>query len=259
MAAVSADDIARAGRDAWPTLRPDPPVAEVLRRKPDGARDPVEIFVAAALLAGDPAAPAAFEARYFDIVDAALARAGASADEIDEIRQLLRTRLLMPDPGGELRLVDYCGHGRLPGLLRVSAVRALINARAKRDGHAEHDSSLAERVAAEIDPGRIALARQERADVADATRAAALALDPRSRAVLRLSLVERLSIDEIGRVFGIHRATAARQLARARDALIDGVRERLAERWEAGAEALTLVSTHLELTLGRLLRTASIE
>jgi len=55
--------------------------------------------------------------------------AGATGDELDEVRQLLRARLLLPSETGPPRLVDYCGAGRLRRQLRVVATRALVNLR----------------------------------------------------------------------------------------------------------------------------------
>jgi RNA polymerase sigma-70 factor (ECF subfamily) len=52
-------------------------------------------------------------------------------------------------------------------------------------------------------------------------------LPVQQRNVLRLSFVEGLSIDEIGALHGVHRATAARWIAAAREAILDGTRRRL--------------------------------
>src|SRR5262245_31951285 len=95
------------GRRAWPTLAADPPIAEILQRKDDSdvaALDAEEVFLAAALLAGDAAAPAAFEQRYFSVIDHALDRAGATRDELDEVRQTLRARLLVKSGDAPPRL-----------------------------------------------------------------------------------------------------------------------------------------------------------
>jgi len=259
---MTLDELLAEGRRAWPMLSADPPVTDILRRKdaaPDGdlgTFDAAEVFLAAALLGGDAAAPGAFEQRYFSVIDAVLDRAGATRDELDEVRQVLRKRLLVPPGDGPPRLVDYCGEGRLAGLLRIAATRALVNLRTKRRPGGGLDQ-LAEHVAAELDPQRAILKQQERTDVADAIRAAARGLSQRARTLLRLNLVDGLSVDELGRVFQLHRSNAARQLARARDELIAGTRARLAERWGSDAAALELISSSLDVTLGRVLATGS--
>jgi RNA polymerase sigma-70 factor (ECF subfamily) len=55
------------------------------------------------------------------------------------------------------------------------------------------------------------------------------ALDPRDRTLLRLCVIDRLSIDALARVLGVHRATAARQAAAARERLVAAVRAQIAE------------------------------
>ncbi len=50
------------------------------------------------------------------------------------------------------------------------------------------------------------------------------------RTLLRQQIVDQPSIDEVGAAFGVHRATAARWLTRARAALVGATHKRLAER-----------------------------
>jgi RNA polymerase sigma-70 factor (ECF subfamily) len=82
-------------------------------------------------------------------------------------------------------------------------------------------------------------------------------LEPRERALLRLSLVERLGIDAIAAAYGAHRATIARWLVTAREKLTTSVRERLSERWQVEdgelGELRALIESHVELSLERML------
>jgi RNA polymerase sigma-70 factor (ECF subfamily) len=55
-------------------------------------------------------------------------------------------------------------------------------------------------------------------------------LDPCERNVLRMHMVHQLSIDEIGRTYEVHRATAARWLTSIRDRLQDETRKLLRDR-----------------------------
>lgn len=55
-------------------------------------------------------------------------------------------------------------------------------------------------------------------------------LSVRDRTLLRLHLAERLSIDALGAMYSVSRATAARWLAAARGALAQGVRDDLRAR-----------------------------
>jgi RNA polymerase sigma-70 factor (ECF subfamily) len=78
--------------------------------------------------------------------------------------------------------------------------------------------------------------------------------------VLKLHLVHRLSIDEIGRAHGVHRATAARWLERVRDELQAETRRLLRQRLGldlAGIDSMVaLVESRLEVSFRRLLTDA---
>jgi RNA polymerase sigma-70 factor (ECF subfamily) len=75
--------------------------------------------------------------------------------------------------------------------------------------------------------------------------------------ILRLHLVERLGIDSIAAICSVHRATAARQIALAKEMLVVRVRLRLVARWQVSDPDLpalrTLVESQLDLSLRRLL------
>ncbi|MBN1606671.1 MAG: transcriptional regulator, partial [Polyangiaceae bacterium] len=66
-----------------------------------------------------------------------------------------------------------------------------------------------------------------------------------------------LTIDEIAAAFGIHRATAARRVARARSALLAATRRELGERLRMSTAALKsvmrLIQSQLHASVRRLL------
>jgi RNA polymerase sigma-70 factor (ECF subfamily) len=84
-------------------------------------------------------------------------------------------------------------------------------------------------------------------------------LTPEDRNLWRLSLVDGLSIDEIGAAFAIHRATAARRLMRCRELIQEHTRGLLAERLKIGSVELRsimgYIRSHLDLSIHRLLAT----
>ena len=90
-----------------------------------------------------------------------------------------------------------------------------------------------------------------------ALRDAVAALEPRLRAVLRMSFVDALSIDQIGGVYAVHRATAARWIQRACDEVFDHTRKLLAERLRLSGTELdrmtALVQSQLDVSLSQLL------
>jgi RNA polymerase sigma-70 factor, ECF subfamily len=99
---------------------------------------------------------------------------------------------------------------------------------------------------------------QHRADFTAAFQEGLSALDARSRNLLRLSYVDRLTIDQLGTMYGTHRATAARWLNAARDELMAGTRERLAQRLKLTQSDLSsllgALQSNLEISINRLLK-----
>jgi RNA polymerase sigma-70 factor (ECF subfamily) len=109
-------------------------------------------------------------------------------------------------------------------------------------------------------PGDLELDFIEREIRAEATRAlyeAARALSPGDRHLLRQHLLGRMSIDELGGVYGIHRATVARRLQNARERLLAGVRAAISERLgvEEVGSVMRLLASRLDASLARVLAT----
>ena len=67
------------------------------------------------------------------------------------------------------------------------------------------------------------------------------ALPRHDRFVLSLELHGRMSIDSIATLYGIHKVSAARKLARSRAALLSEVRERLRDRLGASPDTVDSV------------------
>jgi RNA polymerase sigma-70 factor (ECF subfamily) len=80
------------------------------------------------------------------------------------------------------------------------------------------------------------------------------ALTARQRTLLRLAYVDGLTVDAIGRMYAVHRATAARWLAAAREALFEEARVRVQAAVGAGmTSVIRLVHSQVQLSLSRLL------
>jgi RNA polymerase sigma-70 factor (ECF subfamily) len=66
-----------------------------------------------------------------------------------------------------------------------------------------------------------------RREFQEAFAAAMTRLDAREKTLLRYAFSDRRTVDEIGVVFGVHRATAARWIAKARERLVSETRAEL--------------------------------
>jgi RNA polymerase sigma-70 factor, ECF subfamily len=82
-----------------------------------------------------------------------------------------------------------------------------------------------------MSPTKLALLKQRHgAEFRASLREAIDALSPRERNVLRLHLLEGMSLEEVGRVYDAHRASVARWIARARTEILADTRKRLSAR-----------------------------
>jgi len=206
---------------------------------------------------GDAAAIRTFEARYFVGVDRAIGGIVRDVGAIDEVRQELRQKLFVGEPAPVLQFV---GNGDLGRFVQVAALRIALNLRRgdnRRRARNEHfvndDPELAGAV---TDPEMEFVKQTYRARFKEAFEAAVDALTPRDRNLLRCHLQQRLGIDEIGVLYGVHRATAARWLAAARAQVSEGTREHLRRTLQDDAELdelMALARSKLDLSISRVL------
>jgi RNA polymerase sigma-70 factor (ECF subfamily) len=217
-----------------------------------------DLALAAACAAQDKSAHAAFDSVLTE-VDAAGAATNATKDLVTEVKQLLRLQLLVAKPDKPPGITGYRGKGPLRGWVRITATRELIRHKKKQ----KRESPLADRtldhlLTSGIDPALAALKAEYRAEFAVALREAIEDLDVEDRTLLRQQIVDGMSIDAIGAAFGVHRATAARWLNRARGALVAATHRRLAERLKLPVEqiesVIRLVSSQLDASVIRYLR-----
>jgi RNA polymerase sigma-70 factor (ECF subfamily) len=251
-----ADDLAERGRAAWPGIELSAAqLAEHLARLELPVEPHADLYLACACTAADPAALAAFDAKVLAEVGHFVARIDPSPQFADEVRQVLRHRLLVPRPDGPPRIADYSGRGALGAWVRVAAVRAAIDLR--RDVHGEGRVSSTPAVARELRPDLALLRARYQADYEEALRAALATLDARERNLLRMHIVDGLTLDRIGVIYRVHRATAARWVQSVRQKLLDAIYQRLGERLRLSPSELdsltALVQSQLQVSLTGLL------
>lgn len=194
----------------------------------DGERA-ADLALADGCARGDAIALGIFESTYLALAPAALARMRLSSEVVDEVVQRVRVKLLVGDDGAT-RLRRYAGQRALGGLVRLTAVRTALNLiRSKQRERLESDEGVIDQLAATHDPERQLVAATSVATVRAAIATSVAAMSPRDRTLLRLHLIDRLGIDEIGAVYRVHRATAARWLDSLRTQLASETRRRLSE------------------------------
>jgi len=246
------------GRQRWPRIKlSEQQLAEFAGEEIADERG-LDVFLACACGLGDAEAVAVFRARFDRHIRAIAGRVDPSPEFVDEVHQQLIERLLVSDVNAPPRISSYSGRGELLAFVRAATSRCALNlarTRRRRREISEVDDAVASPA---DDPEILYLKQHYREQFREAFAAAAAELEPSERMVLRFSVSEQLSIDHIARVLQVHRATAARRVARAR--------ERLAEKTQAQLRALLgiehselesvlrLVHSQVDVSVQRLLR-----
>lgn len=216
-----------------------------------------DLYVACACGRGDPAALRVLETSHLPSVDAALRRMGMAA-QVQDVKQQLREQLLFSRGHGSPGIYDYAGRGGLRSWLRMMALRTALRLVQRTRGEVRLEASVLEVLAPRVeDVGLQQLKIKYRAEFESAFREAVEALPRRDRALLRRHYLEDLTIDQVGALYRVHRATAARWIAVARGRLLDETRSRLKERLKVSEKELDsivrTIRSRLEITLRGLL------
>ena len=193
----------------------------------------------------------------------ALRAAGVPEAQVVEAKQRVRHKLLVAGPEGPPRLASYAGRGDLRGFVRVVAVRegiGLLRQTARREAHEvpAADEQL-ERATVGEDPELLLIKETHRAVLREAFAAALGQLGGRDRTLLRMAVVDGLTVDQLGVAFSVHRATAARWLASVREGLFKRTRRELMARLHIDGREfeslIRVIQSRFEISVCEILRT----
>jgi RNA polymerase sigma-70 factor (ECF subfamily) len=256
--------IAAAGRAAWPTvsLTEDVIFEHLVARLQDDPEAHLEelreadLFLAFGLKTGDTAALKAFEEDLVPQIDVALRRLRLGGGTADEVKQALRVELLA---GPDAKIADYAGRGDLAAWLRISATRKALKIVRRADREESLDEILLDHWPANTaDPGRKHMRATYTDQLKKAIREAFGALEVRQRNLLRQHILDELTIDDLAKLYRVHRATCARWLADARADLGKQTRKRLIATLGTHSEELESVlrflDSDIELSISRILQ-----
>jgi RNA polymerase sigma-70 factor (ECF subfamily) len=174
------------------------------------------LFLCCACVNGDAQACRAFDATYRSTIRDAIARIDTNFAFVDEIAALCLDKLLVGSPP---RLAQYTGYGPLRAWVKTAASRAALDAKRqhKRLPHVQLDVVVSiSPIPASMSPESMLFCRRHARDIVAALEQAIAKLDNEEQSLLRLHYAEGLSIDAIGDLKGVHRATAARWLQKVR-------------------------------------------
>ena len=249
------------GRRAWPGVElPDDRFAAWVRERGIGlealrARG-ADLYLACACALGADQALLRFDQSFLHTLRPNIARVALGPEQLDELRQRLRVRLLT---GPRPRIASYQGHGPLVAWVRVAAARLALELSGSAREVVESDGALVDAlVNAGVDPELAAAKRQFQAEFRAALEESLAALPAREKTLLRMHFIDHLNIDEMGTVFRVHRATVARWLVAIRRQVFDGVCQKLSLQLRSSpsevASLVRLVRSEVEVSIQRLLR-----
>jgi len=227
-----------------------------------------DLHLAVACGAGRPGAIAAFEERYrADLGRMVRKYAGAELPEEDLLQQL-RERLFVSTPTRAAKILSYSGQGLLQNWLRVTGARLFIDvlrAASRRqdkamlsggaDGILEVPDALQDM---ELD----FLKREYRGKFKESFAVAARTLTPGERNLLRQHLIHRLTVEQLGRLEGVHGATISRRIGKAREALLEATRREFMARLQVDTaeydSIMVMIRSKLDLSMPRLLESSIV-
>ena len=223
-----------------------------------------DLFLACACVAGVSGAAARFEQRCDPRLKAVLATTVKSPDLRTEIRQRVLDVLLVGTVDAPARIAGYGGQGPLDSWTAVVAQRQLVTL-LRKDGseqRAREGAAMEAALDGAVQP-EVAFAKQRyRAEFERAMADALSVLEERDRLLLRLQLVSQISVESIGKMYGVAQATASRWLATARDRVQTEVVRLLRERLGASPDEIAslagVLASQIDLSISRLLSPADV-
>ncbi len=247
----------------WPGVTLDAKVFErwlaerSLDLEPMTERRRAELYLACACVHDAPGSHAAFDAAYGPKLKRALARLRYGPSPDDALQQV-RLRLFTSTSERRAKLNEFRGEGDLEGWLKTVALRVALAMSGPRREEAGHD--MLDRLTEKLpNPELRMLQAERRASIKSAFADAVNALDARQRTVLKMSVLDDLSIDQIAPLYDVHRATVARWLTTIRDELLKQTLQSLQRQLQLSeSEAASLLggyTSELNVSLSNLLKT----
>lgn len=200
-----------------------------------------DLYLAWAAGLGDPGAIHQFEKVPIAAAQVRLQRKRVPADVVQDVMQTVREKLLTgPTP----RVLSYDGRVRLSDWVCVVSLRAFIDER--RRHRTSSVDALVTDILNPVTSGSPSVTNQTVEDLRAALRATLLSLGPRERTLLRLHFLQGATLETIGRIYGVHRATVARWLWRLGDTIRERLRQVAHERFGIAPAEFDTLTGHLQ-------------
>jgi RNA polymerase sigma-70 factor (ECF subfamily) len=249
------------GQLAWPTVKAryeafGAHVRRAVGKAPDWEWQihAGDLYLCCACALGDRDATRLLDTQILPRAAKAIARIESDASFVDEALQILRHKLFV---GPDAKISVYSGRGSLTAWLRVTATRVALDGLRAMGAQRAHQVDLQDRMAQpSVNPLNDLVKSRYAEAFQEAIRSAIRDLSVRDRNLLRLRLVGHCGIDQLGQMYRVHRATAARWLKAAHTRVFDSVREQLRARFQLSDDEFDQMAlemqSRLELSLSGL-------
>lgn len=221
-----------------------------------------DLWLAYGCATGHKRALLRFQDRFRADIEVAVARSGNADVSPEDFRQHIFGKLFTAVGDAPPRITEYGGRGSLRGWLRITIVRQVIDfvrrTQRRELGQQVDEAELLGLRAATADP-ELAYARTSfETELREALREGFASLSARERNLLRHFLIHGLGIDDVARIYDVHRATAHRWRLRAQETLLRATRTALRSRLGTDTRELksalsSLHASHLHITIRRYL------
>jgi RNA polymerase sigma-70 factor (ECF subfamily) len=204
----------------------------------------IDLYLASACSAGEPAAITAFSRRYLSRLESYLSRFSDFSALFDEVRATLEDKLLLSTEGGSPpRIHQYTGRGSLEAWVAMAAQRRMLSV-LRANGRAAQSNATED-----LWDVWLAASGMERDQslrfaetIKETLRRIIQSLPVRQRTILRLSIVEDVSLSQIARMLKVHQSTVSRAFHSSLGRINEELRSQLKAAHRVGdSEAESLV------------------
>ena len=220
------------------------------------AARPGDLYLAYACAKGDPGAHRHFDRKFIATLEPYVTRYGFSAHAMTEVKQRVRMKLLL---GASPSIARYKGTGPLGAWVRVTAVRVAVDVAAVEGAPGPNESEYLVELYGELDgnPELETAKKLTRERFRAALEVSLQRLPAREKALLRLHFIEALSLEAVGLIYRVHRATVARWLVAVRAQVSADLRKELGMKPRGSTTELRslvgMLRTEIQLSARRIL------
>jgi len=213
-----------------------------------------DLYICCAALLGDEVAVRTLRESHRPVLAGYLRPLDPSPDLLDEVEQRLWDAALIGSNGAPAKLASYAGRGPLAAWLGVAGQRiALMMRRSEAAAKRALDNVALQSDRALADPELAFLKENLREPFQRAIIDALKTLDDRQRMIYSLHVIDGLTVERIGAMYGVSHSTVSRWMANARAAVIAEARRLLRDEMEIPADEFDslarLLSSQLDLSV----------